>query len=132
MGCVATTTYVSSSANIPTNGTTTNMASVPLTPGIWIITVQANITATSLVLTDANAYRFNLSNASATFQGGILLIGMQGVIFANPTSTTPTLAGSAIVTVTTNTTYYLCANIISPSGSATVGTGSIMNAVRIG
>lgn len=132
MGCVINGTYVASSTNIPINGTTTNIASVPLTPGIWIITVQANITATNLVLTDSNSYRFNLTNSSAAFQGGILVIGMQGMVFTNSTSSTPTLAGSAILTITTNTTFYLCANIIASSGSATVGTGSIMNAVRIG
>lgn len=132
IGYVISGTFLSSSTNISVTGITTNMASVLLIPGIWIIAVQCNINATNLTLTDSNAYRFNLSNSSATYQGGILVIGMQGITFASSTSTTPSLAGSAIVTVSTNTTYYLCANIISSTGSATVGTGSIMNAIRVG
>lgn len=131
LGYVSIGSNVLSTTNIPINGTTTDISSITLQAGTWLISVNATLSVSSINITDVNGYRLNISTVSSTFQSTIMVIGSQALSFYTTTSFVPSLSGFCIVSPTTSTTYYLCATLIANSGTATAGSYTKFKASRI-
>jgi hypothetical protein len=132
LGFVSVGSNVLSTTNIPINGTTTDISSMTLQAGTWLISVNASLTVgTTLNITDVNGYRFNISTVSSTFQTTTMVLGTQALTFYTSATNVPSLSGFCIVSPTTSTTYYLCANLIANSGTATAGSYTKLRASRI-
>lgn len=118
----ASSTVINSGAN--------EIGSITLDAGSWIINAYCNINPVSIT-TDNVGVRYSINTVSAVLSTTYLLMGSEGVTYS-AISTAPTLAGTAMVSITTTTTYYLNLQINLISGSATVGTVTRWNAMRIG
>ena len=129
LGNILVGSSVASGTNLSTT-ITTQLASVPLTIGVWIITAQPYSTASNVSFTGYTALRFNLSTTSGGFVSTIANLEYNSEAWAAPSQTIPTGVLTAIAKVTTATTYYL--NMTAAFSSGTISTGtSLMSAVRI-
>jgi len=128
LGYLKAGTVLGSSTNI-INGNT-NLGSLALDPGSWIINVFCGIQPLNLTTTNYG-YRYSIDTSSASAPSTTyLLIGTEGTNYTL-INTAPTLAGTAMVSITTATTYYLNLNLTYSAGSATLGSVTHWNAMKI-
>lgn len=120
---------VKASSTVIINGTQ-EIGSMTLDPGSWIISAYCNISPSSIT-TDNVGIRYSINTVTAVISTAYLLTGSEGVTYTS-INTAPTLTGTAMVSITTTTTYYLNLTIGLLSGSATLGTVTHWNAMRIG
>ncbi len=108
---------------------TTEIGSITLDAGSWIISAYCNISPNAIT-TDNLGFRYSLNTTSAVISTSYLLIGSEGVTYT-AISTAPTLAGTAMVSITSSQTYYLNVTVNLISGTITLGTVTHWNAMRI-
>ena len=128
LGYIVTGNSVASGLNV-SSGTTTQLASIPLTIGVWIITAQPYASATSVSFSGYTALRFNLSTA-VSYVTTIGNLEYNSEAWASPAQSLPSSVITAIVKLTASTTYYLNISTSTIGGSIATGTSS-MYAVRI-
>lgn len=129
LGYLKAGTMLASTTTI--NNGNTNLGSLALDPGSWIINAYCGVNASGLTTTNFG-FRYSISTTSGgAVSTDYLLIGTEGTNYTL-TSTCPTLAGTAMVSITTATTFYLNLNLTYSAGSATLGTVTHWNAMRIG
>jgi len=121
---------VKASGTVINNGNT-NIGDITLDAGSWIINAYCNINPVSIT-TDNVGFRYSINTTSASAPSTTyLLMGSEGTTYT-AISTSPTLAGTAMISITASQTYYLNLNVAIISGSATLGTVTHWNAMRIG
>ena len=108
---------------------TSNIGNITLGAGVWIINAYCGVSPAGIT-TDNLGIRYSINTTSAVLSTTYLLMGSEGTTYTT-ISNLPTIAGTAIISNTASTTYYLNATIAYTIGSCTLGTVSHWNAVRI-
>jgi hypothetical protein len=112
------------------NNGNTNIGDITLDAGSWIINAYCNISPVSIT-TDNLGFRYSINTTSASGPSTTyLLMGSEGTTYT-AISTAPSLAGTAMISITASQTYYLNLTVALISGSATLGTVTHWNAMRI-
>jgi hypothetical protein len=130
IGYVKVGTVTIPNQNVPSGST--NIGSIQLTAGTWIVNfyVGTNVTA-AVTVNDNLGQRISIDDTSGTLTTTYALVGSEGVAITGATNI-PTLGGVAVIQTNTTKTYYLNYTISFAVGTLQTSAVTHLNGVRIG
>jgi hypothetical protein len=130
IGYVKVGTVTIPNQNVPSGST--NIGSIELTAGTWIVNfyVGTNVTA-AITVNDNLGQRISIDDTSGTLTTTYALVGSEGVAIT-AAANIPTLGGVAVIKTNSTATYYLNYTISFAVGTLQTSAVTHLNGVRIG
>jgi hypothetical protein len=130
IGFVKVATLLAANTNIPSG--TTQLGSISLTAGTWILNFYVGTNVMSaLTVNDNLGQRMSIGLTSGILSADFALVGSEGVAITGA-SNIPSLGSVAVLKPTATTVYYLNYTASFTVGTLQTSTVTHMNAVRIG
>lgn len=129
LGYVKLGTVLASTTSI-TNGTT-NIGSISLDPGSWIITANCGCSPSGLTTSNNLGFRYSINITSGVLSNYLIIMGSEGTNYST-VNTSPSLSGSTSVSITSTTIYYLNLTVAFTAGTCTLGSVTRWSAIKIG